>query len=474
MSGRFARRLWRQRSPCTWEAGEPCSRIGVASRRARVARRPTEPVLSRRPPPRQPCAGVVGREESRPPGIRVTEMGGRTGGQRATQPRRRPRRRGRALRRRPVVGRAAGGGRVPHRRRGGEFLVAVSTGGPQRRDRCSSRPCCWPISRTGRTSRPVWFGPGPAGPGIDRWPGHGVLVSEWVGGGPVDPALGPASAAACPGAGGVPRRRPLVPAPAPGGRRSDAVGPWRRTGPPPSRRSQGSPAGTSTPTGVDASGALPHTCGASTSAYPKCITAGGAYPSPPRDPWWVRAQPGSSSTGGDRVGRPTGWRASRGPAIDLRAVDLAAALKMFAQEAGGFDLDRCADVMAAYDEVDGLSPGEVTALPVVLRVERLVGVYRLLSGFGDRFGDGGPEGSGPGSWRGSSRWPRRRRPVSAGWRSTSRRWWKRSARRSWDERQVGRSTAAQETAVAVRRGTGDWGKTGGKSHANGSSATHHE
>ena len=64
---------------------------------------------------------------------------------------------------------------------------------------------------------------------------------------------------------------------------------------------------------------------------------------------------------------------------DLRALDLAAALKTFARAAGGFDLDRCADLMAAYDEVDRLSPGEVRALPAILRVERLVRVYRLCA-----------------------------------------------------------------------------------------------
>jgi Ser/Thr protein kinase RdoA (MazF antagonist) len=73
---------------------------------------------------------------------------------------------------------------------------------------------------------------------------------------------------------------------------------------------------------------------------------------------------------------------------DLRALDLAAALKTFAREAGGFDLDRSADVIAAYDEVDRLSPGEVTALPIILRVERLVRVFRLTSGFVRRFGEG--------------------------------------------------------------------------------------
>ncbi|MEW6476134.1 MAG: hypothetical protein AB1679_28075 [Actinomycetota bacterium] len=65
--------------------------------------------------------------------------------------------------------------------------------------------------------------------------------------------------------------------------------------------------------------------------------------------------------------------------FDVRAVDLAAALKAFARVAGGFDLARCAALVAAYDEVDRLSPGEVEALPLILRVERLVRVFRLTS-----------------------------------------------------------------------------------------------
>jgi Ser/Thr protein kinase RdoA (MazF antagonist) len=64
---------------------------------------------------------------------------------------------------------------------------------------------------------------------------------------------------------------------------------------------------------------------------------------------------------------------------DLRALDLAAALKTFARTAGGFDLDRCAELVAAYGEVDRLSAGEVEALPALLRVERLVRVFRLAS-----------------------------------------------------------------------------------------------
>lgn len=72
---------------------------------------------------------------------------------------------------------------------------------------------------------------------------------------------------------------------------------------------------------------------------------------------------------------------------DVRALDLAAALKTFARVPGGFDLERCADLMAAYDEVDHLSPGEVGALPRILRLERLSRVFRLTS----RLEEGSPE-----------------------------------------------------------------------------------
>jgi Ser/Thr protein kinase RdoA (MazF antagonist) len=82
----------------------------------------------------------------------------------------------------------------------------------------------------------------------------------------------------------------------------------------------------------------------------------------------------------------TGFERAR---YDVRAVDLAAALKAFAWVAGGFDLDRCAALVAAYDEVDRLSPGEVEALPLILRTERLARVFRLTSGFVARFHDGG-------------------------------------------------------------------------------------
>jgi Ser/Thr protein kinase RdoA (MazF antagonist) len=91
-----------------------------------------------------------------------------------------------------------------------------------------------------------------------------------------------------------------------------------------------------------------------------------------------------------RAGLPadglTGFARAR---YDVRAVDLAAALKAFARVGGEFDFDRCAALVAAYDEVDRLSPGEVEALPHILRVERLVRVFRLTSGFVTRFHDGG-------------------------------------------------------------------------------------
>lgn len=74
--------------------------------------------------------------------------------------------------------------------------------------------------------------------------------------------------------------------------------------------------------------------------------------------------------------------------FDVRALDLAAAIKTFARVPGGFDLERCADLVAAYDETDRLSPGEVEALPGILRVERLSRVFRLTS----RLEEGAPEG----------------------------------------------------------------------------------
>ena len=91
---------------------------------------------------------------------------------------------------------------------------------------------------------------------------------------------------------------------------------------------------------------------------------------------------------GDRSGLPADGLAGFSRArYDVRALDLAAVLKTFARVPGGFDLDRCAGLMAAYDEIDRLSPGEVQALPVILRVERLVRVLRLAS----RLEEGAPQ-----------------------------------------------------------------------------------
>ena len=73
--------------------------------------------------------------------------------------------------------------------------------------------------------------------------------------------------------------------------------------------------------------------------------------------------------------------------FDVRALDLAAALKTFARVPGGFDLEECADLVATYDEMDRLSPGEVEALPSILRVERLSRVFRLTS----RLEEGAPD-----------------------------------------------------------------------------------
>ena len=82
-----------------------------------------------------------------------------------------------------------------------------------------------------------------------------------------------------------------------------------------------------------------------------------------------------------------GFAAAR---YDARVLDLASTLKTFARVAGEFDLDRCASLVAAYDEVDCLSPGEIKALPLILRVERLVRVFGLTSGFVASFSDGDP------------------------------------------------------------------------------------
>ena len=121
--------------------------------------------------------------------------------------------------------------------------------------------------------------------------------------------------------------------------------------------------------------------------------------------------PASVVLDGSRPGFPAdglaGFDRSR---YDLRALDLAGALKAFARKpAGGFDLDRCADVMSAYDEVDRLSPAEVAALPIILRMERLVRVFRLTSGRNEE----GADAVGVRRHRGGDR-PGGRRPPLAG------------------------------------------------------------
>ena len=218
--------------------------------------------------------------------------------------------------------------------------------------------------------------------------GTAVLVSEWVGGGPVDPAL-------------ARHRRRAVRALAEYHAAIRSFPPRLRVdgGPIPFILTHEGPAALEAFTGIsgwylDADGRRRLRSAASYLwrqyvRVPELLTAGGA--TLPR----LVIHGGFGRAGiildGGRPGWPAdglaGFESAR---YDLRAVDLAAALKMFAREAGGFDLDRCADVTAAYDEVDGLSPGEVTVLPAILRVERLTRVYRLVSGFGDRFAGGDP------------------------------------------------------------------------------------
>jgi Ser/Thr protein kinase RdoA (MazF antagonist) len=92
---------------------------------------------------------------------------------------------------------------------------------------------------------------------------------------------------------------------------------------------------------------------------------------------------------GDRIGFSVDGLAGFSKArSDLRVLDLAAVLRTFARVPGGFDLDRCADLVGAYAEVDRLSPGEVEALPVIFRVERLVRIFRLTA----RLEEGAPVG----------------------------------------------------------------------------------
>jgi Ser/Thr protein kinase RdoA (MazF antagonist) len=97
---------------------------------------------------------------------------------------------------------------------------------------------------------------------------------------------------------------------------------------------------------------------------------------------------GAVILGGGRDGLPRDGLAGFARArYDLRVLDLAAALRTFARVPSGFDLERCAALVAAYDEIDRLSPGEVEALPRILRLERLSRVFRLTS----RLEEGSPE-----------------------------------------------------------------------------------
>ena len=214
--------------------------------------------------------------------------------------------------------------------------------------------------------------------------GAGVLVSEWVGGGLVDPAL-------------VPHRRRAVGALAAYHAAVRSFPPRLRVagGPTPISLAQDGPAALEALTGisgwcVDADGRRRLRSSASYlwrqyARLPELLTVGGA--ALPRLVIHGGFGCGSIILDGGRPGWPAdglaGFESTR---YDLRAVDLAAALKTFARRGGGFDLDRCAEVMAAYDEVDRLSPGEIAALPAILRLQRLVRVYRMVSGFGDRFG----------------------------------------------------------------------------------------
>jgi Ser/Thr protein kinase RdoA (MazF antagonist) len=104
-----------------------------------------------------------------------------------------------------------------------------------------------------------------------------------------------------------------------------------------------------------------------------------------------RPGPGGSGVSPETTSPADGLAGFERARYDLRALDLAAALETFARAVhpagrcggdpgpGGFDLGRCAELVAAYDEVDRLSPGEVEALPAILRTERLVRLFRLTS-----------------------------------------------------------------------------------------------
>jgi Ser/Thr protein kinase RdoA (MazF antagonist) len=89
--------------------------------------------------------------------------------------------------------------------------------------------------------------------------------------------------------------------------------------------------------------------------------------------------PGGSGVSPERPSSVDGLTSFSKARFDLRVLDLAAVLRTFARVPGGFDLDRCADLVGAYAEVDRLSPGEVEALPGIFRAERLVRIFRLTS-----------------------------------------------------------------------------------------------
>jgi len=76
---------------------------------------------------------------------------------------------------------------------------------------------------------------------------------------------------------------------------------------------------------------------------------------------------------GDHLAGVTGYGWA---AYELRAIDLGQSLDAFAgvAEPGCLDLERCADWMAAYREVEPLPAHELAALPLVFRAQHLTGV----------------------------------------------------------------------------------------------------
>jgi Ser/Thr protein kinase RdoA (MazF antagonist) len=208
--------------------------------------------------------------------------------------------------------------------------------------------------------------------------GDTVLVTEWVEGGVVDASL-------------VPHRRRSVQALAAYHVAVRSFPPRLRVegGPTPFTLGREGPAALEAFTGLsgwhlDADGRRRLR---STSSYlwrqfvriPELLHAGGA--TLPRLVIHGDFRPAAVVLDGSRPGFPADGLAGLGRCrYDLRALDLAGALETFARAAaGGYDLDRCADLMAAYDEVDRLSPTERAALPAILRSERLVRVFRLTS-----------------------------------------------------------------------------------------------